>query len=331
MKKLIKYKILECVFLIITVILLIFLFNYVIKLKEHDNLLILLTDTGEESLYAEFAYWDIPYNISRFCKGKTDVSAFNKTEQNVSVYFVDEKFKSVSNINIISGNYDTSENNAVISYQTAISLYANRNCIGKTIIIYEKVYNIAGVYKVNDKIPFCFAQTDYSSVIIDESKCPDSERVTYWFVKSKPELIPLIYEKYKDDPSVIACNTFADVQGAIFIFYCFIFSFFAGVCLLLFMKFKDAIIIRTILFLIGCSSIIAGLYVLRRNPCQPPAFNAEAIINYNNRTSLPLFEYAASWQSLYIIITGCLLVIIFVILTLNIFLRYHNSAKTDSE
>ena len=66
MKKLIKYKILECVFLIITVILLIFLFNYVIKLKEHDNLLILLTDTGEESLYAEFAYWDISYKLQRW-------------------------------------------------------------------------------------------------------------------------------------------------------------------------------------------------------------------------------------------------------------------------
>lgn len=312
------------IFLIITLLILIFLFNYVNKLNELNNLLILQTGTGDDSLYAEFAYWGIPHSISSFCKEKTDVSAADKTEKNVSIYFADEKFGTISNINIISGEYNTSENNVVISYQTAISLYANRNCVGKTITMYEKTYIITGVYKMSDEIPFCLAQTDSSAVITDKNKCPDSILgMTYWFIKSKPDFIPLIYEKYKNNPSVIACNTFADVQGAFFVFYCFVFSFPVAVCLVLFVKFKD-VIIRIILFMIGCGNIMFGLYILRRKPFQPPALSMEDIINYNNRTSLPLFEYVASWQSLYIVVVGCLFVIIFGILTLSAFFQYHN-------
>ncbi|MDD4773707.1 MAG: F0F1 ATP synthase subunit alpha [Eubacteriales bacterium] len=94
-----------------------------------------------------------------------------------------------------------------------------------------------------------------------------------------------------------------------------------NVCLLLFVKFKDEIIIRAILFMIGCGSIISGLYMLRCNPYQPPALRAEDIINYNNRASLPLYEYAASWQSLYIVVAGSLIVTIFAIITLSLFMQ----------
>jgi len=322
MKQSKKYIVLFGIFSIITLFMIIFLIDYVIKLNELNTLMILQTAMGEDWMYAEFAYLGIPHSISSFYKNKTDAFATNKTEQNVSIYFADDKFGTVGNINIISGKYDTSENNAVISYKIAISLYANRDCVGKTIMIYEKPYNIAGVYKSNDEIPFCLAQTDSSAVIINKSDYPDSVKgMTYWFIKSKPEFIPLLFTKYKNNPSVIACNTFADVQGAMFIFYCFIFIFPAAICMFLFMKFKD-VIIRIILSLIGCGCIILGVYMLRRSPCRPPALRMENIIRYNNRVSLPLYEYVASWQSIYIIIVGCLFVTIFGILALSIFMQY---------
>ncbi|MCL2159214.1 MAG: hypothetical protein FWH48_07395 [Oscillospiraceae bacterium] len=142
----------------------------------------------------------------------------------------------------------------------------------------------------------------------------------YWAVRSRPELMALLYDTYKDDPKIAAWDVFANAQGTLFVFYCAVFMLPAAICALLFCRFRDKII-RAALFLVGYAGMMAGIYVFHRYPVLPPSMARVS------RPIPPLFEYVASQQSPYVVLAACSVVLALAALALLCF-AYRSNSQT---
>jgi len=274
----------------------------------YGNVILLQSTAEYESITDKLTNVGVPYRSTEFSIEETDVEAGNRVLQNASVYYVDDSYEILNNPEILLGSFSPSETCVVIDYSTAISLFATRDCIGKSLTIADKQYTIVGVVRLTNIISKWKYELQEATVYVGMDAYDESmSGISFCCVRSRPELLPMIYHTFCSQENINVYEVYKEVESLIHtavitaLIYIFTLSY------MMISRNRKEHIIGIIFYLAVCVIILYCMFMLIY---QPEFWQINDLYKYKNSV-IPVTADVVILQCMSKIISnGCLMVVV---------------------